>query len=350
MTPIPAWVVTGPLGSGKTTVISRLLANKPPEERWVVLLNEYSDAGIDALTVAAQARGAFDVRLVPGGCICCVGELDFRRNLQELVEVSRPERIVVEPSGLGHPAGIVEELLGYQARGALQLETIVGLLDPARLDEAIGSPGSLPRAVVDIADSLVLSKSDLASSEQRERFRVLAAGLFPPKRWTGLMRGGDVPAEALASEASIRRGASVAIGVAGPAEHSRAHAHGAHGGAAVESAAVVPGGIRRVVRQLGHVGASWVLPRAAGFAEEALLAALRRASVSPGMRRLKLVARVAEDDWLLAQVAAGRVEQAPSAWRRDNRIEIVLDEGEASVDWALWDATWAGCLQPEAGL
>lgn len=354
MTPIPAWVVTGPLGSGKTTVISRLLASKPPDERWVVLLNEYSDAGIDTLTVAAAARGAFDVRLVPGGCLCCVGELDFRRNLQELVEVSRPDRIVVEPSGLGHPAGIVDELLGYEARGALRLEAILGLLDPARLDEAIDHAGSLPRGIADIADSLVLSKSDLASERQRERFLAFAAELFPAKRWAGCMRAGDVPAAALISAAHPPRGVS-AVGSGAPASvhgHAEAHEHELEHAqeASPEQATEGAAGVRRVVRQLGHVGASWVLPRAAGFAEEALLSALRGASRNPRVRRLKLVARVAEDDWILAQVAAGRVEQVPSSWRRDSRIELVLDAGESPVDWVAWDALWAGCLAVEGGI
>ena len=56
--PIPAHVVTGPLGSGKTTAIARLLAAKPPGQNWVVLLNEFSEAGIDALTVASAGAVA----------------------------------------------------------------------------------------------------------------------------------------------------------------------------------------------------------------------------------------------------------------------------------------------------
>ena len=108
--PVPVWVVTGPLGCGKTTILAHLMADKPPDKRWVVLLNEFTDAGIDALTVAAAAQGAYDVRLVPGGCLCCAGEADFRRTLQELLapEGNPPARILVEPSGIGHPAGIVE--------------------------------------------------------------------------------------------------------------------------------------------------------------------------------------------------------------------------------------------------
>ena len=54
-TPIPVWVVAGPLGSGKTTALTQLVSGKPATENWVVLLNEFTDAGIDALTVASAA-------------------------------------------------------------------------------------------------------------------------------------------------------------------------------------------------------------------------------------------------------------------------------------------------------
>jgi len=66
-----AHVITGSFGSGKTTAIRRLMAQKPEGELWVVILNEFTDAGIDALQVAQSARGKYDVRLVAGGCLCC---------------------------------------------------------------------------------------------------------------------------------------------------------------------------------------------------------------------------------------------------------------------------------------
>ena len=59
-----AHVITGSFGSGKTTAIRRLMANKPEQEPWMVVLNEFTDAGLDALSVAEAARGQFDVRLV----------------------------------------------------------------------------------------------------------------------------------------------------------------------------------------------------------------------------------------------------------------------------------------------
>ncbi len=76
--PIPTHVITGSLGVGKTTAIARLFAAKPESERWVVILNEFTESGIDVLTVAGQARGEFDVRLVPDGCLCCASSCAVR--------------------------------------------------------------------------------------------------------------------------------------------------------------------------------------------------------------------------------------------------------------------------------
>jgi G3E family GTPase len=62
-----AIIITGSFGAGKTTAIRWLMSQKPEHELWVVILNEFTDAGIDALSVAESARGSFDVRLVAGG-------------------------------------------------------------------------------------------------------------------------------------------------------------------------------------------------------------------------------------------------------------------------------------------
>ncbi len=334
MRPIPAVVITGPLGSGKTTVMAQLLAGKPAEENWVVLLNEFSDAGIDALTVASQARGSFDVRLVPGGCLCCTGEQDFRRNLSELVETVRPDRILVEPSGIGHPAGIVEEMLAHQSRGSLCLEAVVALLDPSSVDACVGDRGALGWAAADIADALVLSKADLASAGHRQSFADLAGGLYPAKSWIGESTAGRLPAAALQPRMRVRGPAQGRPGI---------HEAARHGSPTPLAEEPVDG--RREFEQLGHRGARWVFPRAVEVSRERLLAAL---SASRDAARLKIVARVSEDDWLLAQSAGGRVTEADSGWRRDSRIELVL-ESCAAPDWDRWDLLWQSCQRAPAG-
>lgn len=357
--PIPAWVVTGPLGCGKTTLIAGLLAAKPAHERWTVLLNEFSDAGIDALTVAAAARGPYDVRLVPGGCLCCAGEADFRRTLRELVEGDRPDRIVVEPSGIGHPTGIVEELLAHQAAGGIVLEAVLGLVGASEaggLDDA--ERAALARATAEIADLLALAKADLATPAQRAEFEAAAAAMFPAKRAIGLIEDGRLPTVLRAAMDAAPRGAEVfdfrSVTEAGirPHAHETERRHAAHPPApppsAVEVATAAGSGERRDFIHLGRHGASWVFPAAVSFSEARVIAAL--GADTDGVaglgrpERIKAVLRVDDDEWVLVQRVGGRVTLAPTAWRRDNRIEVQLGPGSA-WDPRAWDALWRGAVR-----
>lgn len=349
VTPIPAWVITGPLGCGKTTVIARWLAEKPADENWVVLLNEYTDAGIDALTVAAAAQGAYDVRLVPGGCLCCAGEADFRRNLQDLVERVRPAGILVEPSGIGHPGGIVEELLAHEAAGNIRLCGVIGLVDPTHLDRS----DETSIAVREICDAWVLTKADVASPEHIQRFRAIASELFPAKSWLGEIVQGELPESLLQAIDRGRSDRPIA------ASHSRPHSHAlererasshAHAHAETDRPSSRGDSIdRREFHHLDRHGARWVFPRAMSFVEVRLLTLLSSdlSLFDPGLsrpERLKAVIRVDEDVWLLVQMVEGRLSMQPTSWRRDNRIEVQLSAG-AEWDLEAWDRLWTRCLR-----
>ncbi|MFM7396947.1 MAG: CobW family GTP-binding protein [Gammaproteobacteria bacterium] len=344
-TPIPAWVIAGPLGSGKTTIIARWLAEKPERDNWVVLLNEYTDAGIDALTVAASAKGAYDVRLVPGGCLCCAGEADFRRNLQDLIERVRPAGILVEPSGIGHPGGIVEELLAHEAAGNIELCGVIGLVDPSHLESA----DETVIAVREIADALVLTKADLATDAQLKQFKALADGLFPAKSWVGEVLQGALPPEAFRAIEQGRPTRPLTPLPKRPENHAAEHAHAAEHELVSHEPASGEGVSRREFHHLGRHGARWVFPRSTSFVEVRLLTLLSSdlSLFDPALarpERLKAVIRVDEDTWLLLQMVQGRLSMQPTAWRRDNRIEVQLPPG-AEWDADAWDRLWARCLR-----
>ncbi len=310
-----AHVVTGPLGAGKTTLLARQFAAKPPDEHWVVLLNEFTLAGIDALTVAASARGSYDVRLVEGGCLCCTGEQDFRRNLLELVDQIRPAQIWVEPSGLGHPSGVVEELLMHARRGALRMGRVVALVDPERLDEAIRAPRSPLREQLGIADAVALSKAETATLPQREAFMQWARSLFPGKSWAGPMAGGLLPAAALqAAPLQSRDSAGATVG----------HLD-------------------------GHRSMHWVFPREVEFDADRLTWCLTAgiAAWPEAFRplRTKGVFRVGEDRWILAQRVGSRLEVTPSSWRHDSRVEVIWPT-EVMPDLEQWRALWTRAQAP----
>lgn len=100
-------LITGFLGSGKTTSILHLLAHKPADEKWAVLVNEFGEVGIDGALLAES--GAL-LKEIPGGCMCCVNGLPMQVGLNALLRQGKPDRLLIEPTGLGHPKQILDML------------------------------------------------------------------------------------------------------------------------------------------------------------------------------------------------------------------------------------------------
>ena len=91
-------LITGFLGSGKTTTLRHLLANKPENEKWAVLVNEFGEIGIDGSLLADT--GAV-LKEIPGGCMCCVNGLPMQVGLNMLLQQAKPDRLLIEPTGDG---------------------------------------------------------------------------------------------------------------------------------------------------------------------------------------------------------------------------------------------------------
>lgn len=175
---IPTNIITGFLGVGKTTAIRHLLAIKPVDEVWSVLVNEFGEIGIDgALLKDVNAH----VREVPGGCICCVAGLPMKMALNMLIAKTKPDRILIEPTGLGHPEEIINTLTGEYYDSVLDLRATVTLVDPRKLSDDRYRSNANFNDQIAVADVLVANKIDLASPEDRAEFDELVAHFDPPK-------------------------------------------------------------------------------------------------------------------------------------------------------------------------
>src|SRR3954467_12792812 len=173
---IPTNLITGFLGVGKTTAVIDLLRRKPPGSGWAVLVNEYGEVGIDAALIEGSGPDGVTVREVGGGCVCCATAPYLPVALHFLLLDAKPDRLLIETTGLGHPAKLLDTLR-EKYRGRLDLRATVGLIDPADFakPEMRANPVFLDQ--IQLADVVVMNKLDTAAPELVAEFQKWAEGL-----------------------------------------------------------------------------------------------------------------------------------------------------------------------------
>lgn len=173
---IPFHLITGMLGAGKTTLLRNLIRQRPAGERWAVLVNEFGDAGFDGDWLR---NSGVPVREVQGGCMGCTAAVTLRVELNRLLREAQPDRLLIEPTGLGHPAELLRLLGGEHFQGVLTPAAHLCLIDPRRLREPRFAASPLWPAQLDAADLVVGSKQDLWDTQAASDFEDLR------QRWPG---------------------------------------------------------------------------------------------------------------------------------------------------------------------
>nr|WP_201548736.1 GTP-binding protein [Psychrobacter sp. Pi2-1] len=170
---IPCTLVTGFLGAGKTTVINQLLATKPDDERWALLINEFGRIGIDGALLARSQDNELEqkniaIREVSGGCICCTSQLPLQIAISRLLSEHHPQRLLIEPTGLAHPRELILQLSAPHWQTALKMNAVITVLSGEQWQQIKYRDHDGFQAHVRDADVLIINRyTQLDTSEKQ---------------------------------------------------------------------------------------------------------------------------------------------------------------------------------------
>ena len=154
-------IITGFLGAGKSTAILDLISNKPRDENWTILVNEFGEVGIDGGLLSANHSEKVHIREVPGGCMCCSAGLPMLMAMNMLLARARPQRLIIEPTGLGHPSEVMNVLSGEHYRDVLDIHSTVTLVDARKIADPRYTNHATFNEQLEMGDVIAASKSDL---------------------------------------------------------------------------------------------------------------------------------------------------------------------------------------------
>ena len=155
---VPTHIISGFLGAGKTTLLQQLLSQKPENEVWAILMNEFGQIGVDQQLIAQQQ--GYAVKELLGGCLCCSSQMPMQIALARLLSESQPDRLFIEPTGLGHPAQLLEQLTEPHWQSSLAMRALVVVVDGSRLHDHAWVQQKLYTDQLKAAQIVVLSHVD----------------------------------------------------------------------------------------------------------------------------------------------------------------------------------------------
>jgi G3E family GTPase len=155
-------IVSGFLGAGKTTLIRKLL--KAYENEKIVLIeNEFGEIGIDGEIVK---KDGFDVIELEQGCICCSLRANFHSTFDKVIKELKPERIIIEPTGMGLLSQIIEIVNKFSVNEECTINSIITVIDSINYFDQLDVFGYFFQDQIINAGTLILSKSQLIDDEQ----------------------------------------------------------------------------------------------------------------------------------------------------------------------------------------
>ncbi|MCE2593790.1 GTP-binding protein [Motilimonas cestriensis] len=161
-------IISGFLGAGKSSAIQFLMTQKPAHEVWAILVNEFGEVGIDQalLSVGPEPDKRVVIQEVPGGCMCCAAGVPMGVALNKLLKAAQPDRLLIEPTGLGHPQQVLKALTGPQYNGVLNMQGVITLVDARQIQQARYREHDIFKQQLAVADLIIANKADLYRGEE----------------------------------------------------------------------------------------------------------------------------------------------------------------------------------------
>ena len=330
---VPTNLITGFLGVGKTTTILNLLAQRPADERWAVLVNEFGEVGIDGAIIEGAGRAGVAVSEIAGGCFCCSSNEPLDFTLIELIRQTQPQRVLIEPTGLGHPAAVLETLRGPWFRNLIDLRATICVADPADFANPRVADSPVFQDQLHMADIVLVNKSDRAAPEQTAAFLKHLRELFPPKLSVLTTTNGTCDAALLDADISAER-VPLFPNAHPPQAAPVTPPH------AAPLTMLLPGHpLRKESPQGDRAACGWLFSPFDRFSKLALLELL---GGSLDVHRLKGVFNVGTE-WLLFNRVGGDLTCESIPYCRDSRIEVILDQ--PCFNWDEFEQPLLKCLK-----
>lgn len=305
---IPTNVVTGFLGAGKTSTIMNLLKDKPKTERWAVLVNEFGEIGVDGNLLAAQNHDQqVFIREVPGGCMCCAAGVPMQVALNKLLKEAKPDRLLIEPTGLGHPKEILKVLTSEHYTKVLHIQKTITLVDARQLSDSRYTSHDTFNQQVDIADIVVGNKHDLYDLD--DDFKLLKfAESFAGHKHVIFSEHGKIPVDILSGDTLFN------------AEVVPSHHHHGHSKTlASELPMPASGMIKAENKGEGFISVGWRFSAQKIFNQDELITLITDLQVE----RLKAVF-ITDKGFIGVNMTGNEVELVSLLESHESRLEIIV--------------------------
>ena len=173
-------IISGFLGAGKTTLIKKLLGGKIAREKVILLENEYGEIGIDG---GFMKDTGIEVTELNSGCICCTLAGDFQKAIDQLIDAYHPDRILVEPTGVGKLSEIIAAVEKARTRHPdLAIAGCATVVDAGKCRMYMKNFGEFFIDQVKSAATIIFSRTQLLSAERVEKSRALILEAHPDAR------------------------------------------------------------------------------------------------------------------------------------------------------------------------